>query len=129
VADRWETSIIDVSSDTGAWLPTGHFSFLVRIQVKLRAGEARRRDAGVWDFKAANDEQTARYDAEVVRAMGRVLEAPSLDEGWSLLSEAVSTALVARIPRKQEKPNRPWIGQETLLMMESRRALGALDRI
>jgi len=80
VAERWTTATLDVESDTAAGLFTDHFPLLVRIRVKLRAEKAQARGPRAWDFKAASKEEKDRYDADVARAFGGVMEAASLDK-------------------------------------------------
>ena len=113
----------DVESDVKASMNSDHYPLLVQLQVKLRAKKAKpeQRERG-YDFAGATEGQRAEFDRRFLElAEGRLVG--NIEEDRNIIKEAIKTAARETVCEKQPPPKKEWISEETLNMLEHRRAL------
>ena len=119
--------IKNVESNTRASLTTDHFPLEVTVQVKLGAGNKAHgpQRAPKRDFPAiTNEGWRGLYDATRIIniAMGN---AETVEAAWIALKAGTTKAMEENVPEQARRARRPWISQDTLELIEHRKALAA----
>jgi len=126
---RWCGAVLNVRSDTAAGLASDHLPLRVTVRLRLRARAVEGAPPTRWGFKGATPEQKEAYDQEVAVAFAGLGRGSIVEHQWQRIQEAVGGALEKHIPRLPKPARRPWISTETMEMLESRRAFGALGQL
>ena len=122
---RWKRMVKDVQSSTWASLRTDHFPLEVEIRLRLKGKKKHDKPATApkYVFQHAPQEMLQTYDDEVVKGAAGLGQESTAEGAWSKLRKAVTTALENVMPKADKNTKRPWISEETLEMLEHRRAL------
>lgn len=120
---RFLDLIEDVYSDRAATLASHHFPVTARLSVKLVPVSLQRKP------KQCIRDWSALQNAEVRRALSQKncsnMEATSFEDLDAYRHKACSTvesAVCHLVPLKEHHPNKPWITETTLHLLDQRRA-------
>ena len=106
--------VLEAASDRSAILASHHFPVVFTIHVSIPRAKSYLPASVDWS-SLENINFRQRFSQRIAR---RCMEGP---QSWASYCEMVHDLAKSELPVKQKQPNKPWISQATLELLEARR--------
>lgn len=115
--------IEDVYSDRAATLASHHFPVTARLSVNLLPLSVQRKPKQcIRDWSALQTAEVRRALSQKISSSMEATSIEDLDAYWYKACSTVESAVCHLVPLKHHLPNKPWISQTTLHLLDRRRA-------
>ena len=123
--DRWKGMVKDVESITWAGVNSDHFPLEVTLRLRLgnRRGQEGGQERPKYDFGALTEEARADLASRTTEWPAEVAAAATVNDAWTGLQVGATKAMADCVPKAPKRARRAWITEETLEMVEHRKAL------